>query len=422
MKVKRFVADDMRNALRLVRDELGPEAVILSNRKVNGQVEILAAEDYDESAISETVDRSTGAGVQNNEPQTQSALDYFESRAAAAPREEPATETYQNVQHQAAGLMGGQQEPDGLGAMRDELKYLRAMIETQATMGEWNRLNNQHPLRISLYRRLSEMGLSEDVCKYLAQGLEDSRDPDQAISAALKQMVHQLPVSNDDILDHGGVCAMVGPTGVGKTTTIAKLAARFAMRHGQRHVALVSTDNYRIGAHEQLQTFGRLLSVPVHTVADGQQLRQVLQRLYDKKLVLIDTAGMSQRDVRLTEQFRDMLQKSSMIRSYLVVPANAQLSTLDEVFTTFRKINPAGCILTKLDEAVTLGSLISALLRHRVPATYVSYGQRVPEDLQPARAADLVKDMLQRARQHKQRISDEFMAVAFNDNVSHANF
>ncbi|MDH5484940.1 MAG: flagellar biosynthesis protein FlhF [Gammaproteobacteria bacterium] len=434
MKVKRFVAKDMRSALRDIREELGADAVILSNRKLNGQVEILVALDYDEELIYQAAEKTEQDSARDN------AAAYYEQAAAqryenqpeepitTAPRVEPQP-VPQPVppqaglaDHQAAGIYQSMTRDDsGILEMRDELKSLRAIIENQQALSEWGQMVKQHPLRISLYKRFTQMGLSQDVCKYLVKGLDDQQDIEKAMQAALKQLVHQLPIADDDILNQGGVYAMMGPTGVGKTTTIAKLAARFAMRHGQRHVALISTDNYRIGAHEQLMTYGRLIGVPVYTAADKQELQLLLTKLYDKKLVLIDTAGMSQRDMRLNEQFVHLGDHSSIIKSYLVLSANAQLPTLNEVIKSFKAANLAGCILTKLDEAVSMGGVISALIKHHLPVSYVSHGQRVPEDLEPARARELVHEALDHMKHHREKTDDEFMAVAFSSDVSHAH-
>jgi len=436
MKVKKFVAGDMRTALSNVREELGPDAVILSNRTVNDEVEILAVMDYDEELMNDAITEN------QNQQRPDSAAAYYEQVAAERDKQDrlsmaqkPSVEqAYAENAYiddssndklrndsQASGLFQAvPQNNHGMSEMRSELKSLRAIIENQQVLSEWGTVAQKHPLRIPLYKRFTEMGLSQDVCKYMVKGLDDLTDVDQAMQAALKQLVHQLPIAEDDIVNQGGVYAMVGPTGVGKTTTIAKLAARFAMRHGQRHVALISTDNYRIGAHEQLMTYGRLLGVPVHMANNEQELDQLLHKLYDKKLVLIDTAGMSQRDVRLSEQFAHLGNNSSIIKSYLVLSANAQLATLDEAIKSFKKANLAGCIITKLDEAVSLGGMLSAMIKHHLPAAYVSHGQRVPEDLQPARARELVSEALERMKQHREPSDEDFMAVAFSSDPSQA--
>ena len=503
MQVKRFVADDMRSAMRLVKEEIGADAVILSNRVVDGKVEILAARDYDETLINQALDKTLldtkpdGAAAYyeraaaereqqklnsdfnaNEEPEkvtqkqsvdegnlakksledNQSDMD---KREINSPPQSTKTANIQNnIAHQAAGLYQpsavAMQAPftDSIVQMRDELKSLKAMIENQNVLGEWKELASRHPLRVSLYKRLTEMGLSQEVCKYLARGLDDSADIEHAMQAALKQLVHQIPLvhqtsrvdqtpklhqapsqairgyqaqgaqkasdAGDDILNRGGVFAMIGPTGVGKTTTIAKLAARFAMQHGQRHVALISTDTYRIGAHEQLMTYGRLLGVPVHCANDTHELQQLLHKLHDKKLILIDTAGMSQRDIDISQKLSHLSHPSSKIKPYLVLSANAQVSSLDEVISVFKKASPVACVLTKLDEAASLGGVLSAVIKHQLPIAYVSYGQKVPEDIQPARARELVDETLAYSKQSKQNTDDEFMAVAFSSGMSHA--
>lgn len=442
MRVQRFVAADMRTALQDVRAELGAEAVILSNRKVNGLVEILAARDYDEALINEALTDT------RNQKNPGSAAAYYEnaarqSIASDVQEEETVTiknpvyqtghnrifePTQQNASTVSTSAMATTSTPSmpmsfdpGISQMREELKSLRAMLESQHALSEWGIMTKQYPLRVSLYRRLTELGLSQDVCKYLSKGLDERHgDIEQALQAALKQLMHQLPVSEDKLLDQGGICALVGPTGVGKTTTIAKIAARFAMRHGQRHVALISTDNYRIGAHEQLQTYGRLLGVPVHTAANAQELQVLLHKLHDKKLILIDTAGMSQRDMRLSEQFAVMGAHKSVVKSYLVLSANTQLAVLDEAITAFKQTSLAGCILTKLDETASLGGIFSALIRHHLPLAWVSNGQRVPEDLQPARARELIDQALAHLKRYRQPSDEEFMAVAFSNTVGHA--
>jgi flagellar biosynthesis protein FlhF len=488
MQVKRFVADDMRSVMRIVKDEMGAEAVILSNRVVDGKIEILAARDYDETLINNALDKSlveskpdsaaayyerAGAerelqqqylsekvetsavedqesktlsaeqlrhkendlqkdqqiesfvdGVQSEQLESSSLQDSVETKPAQdleqLVKEQIMAQMQQQSEHQAAGLVQAQQAPltDSMTQMRDELKSLRAMIENQQVLGEWSEMASKHPLRVSLYKRLTEMGLSQEICKYLAKGLDKLTDVEQAMEAALKQLVHQLPIAGDDILNQGGVYAMVGPTGVGKTTTIAKLAARFAMQHGQRHVALISTDTYRIGAHEQLMTYGRLLGVPVHSANDTQELQQLLHKLHDKKLVLIDTAGMSQRDIGLSQQFAHLKHVSSGIKPYLVLSANAQVSTLDEVMTAFQSVNPAGCIITKLDEAASLGGILSAVVKQKLAVAYVSNGQKVPEDIQPARAQELVNMMIEYSKRHTLHVDDEFLATDFNSSMA----
>jgi flagellar biosynthesis protein FlhF len=186
------------------------------------------------------------------------------------------------------------------------------------------------------------------------------------------------------------VVALLGPTGVGKTTTVAKLAARFCVRHGARRVALVTTDHYRIGAHEQLRAYAKLLDVPLRVAASAEELRAVLQDLSDRQLVLIDTAGMSQRDLRLSEQFALIRAGQHAIKCYLVLAATTQAAGIAEILRAYAPLEPTACIITKVDEAVSLGGILSRLVQQRLPVAYLSDGQRVPEDLYAARAHQLV--------------------------------
>jgi flagellar biosynthesis protein FlhF len=173
----------------------------------------------------------------------------------------------------------------------------------------------------------------------------------------------------------------VGPTGVGKTTTIAKLAAQFILKHGAGQVALITTDNYRIGAHEQLATYGRLLDVPVRVAANAEELRSHISSFNTKRLVLIDTAGMSQRDMRLAEQIQTLQQEDVPIKTYLVMSAATQYKAMNEIINSFKVFNPESSILTKLDETVVQGSALSASIEQQLPISFMTNGQQVPEDI-----------------------------------------
>jgi flagellar biosynthesis protein FlhF len=214
----------------------------------------------------------------------------------------------------------------------------------------------------------------------------------KAWEALLEMVQSQLYTTNNEILRQGGVFALVGPTGVGKTTTVAKLAALGAQKFGADKVALITTDTYRIGAYEQLATYGRIIGCPVKQVKDANELAEVLYHLRGKRLVLVDTAGMSQRDLRLTEQLNTLMRNVRVdIRSYLVLSATAQMGVLQETVKHFKKVQLSGCIFTKLDECLSLGEIISIAIQNRLPIGYLTNGQRVPEDIRVANAEKLVK-------------------------------
>jgi flagellar biosynthesis protein FlhF len=224
-----------------------------------------------------------------------------------------------------------------------------------------------------------------------------SIDPDPTIEAVAECLERELWVAGaDEIINNGGVYALVGPTGVGKTTTVAKLAARAVVRFGASKVALLTTDGYRVGAHDQLRIYGRILGVPVHAIRDGNDLAQVLASLEDRHLVLIDTIGMSQRDRALAEQAA-MLAGSGDIKRLLMVQTTANARTLEQVVTAYKKTGIDGCILTKTDEAASIAPALDVVIRHQLPVHYVTDGQRVPEDLQLPDAAALVREALQPA-------------------------
>ena len=192
-----------------------------------------------------------------------------------------------------------------------------------------------------------------------------------------------------DPLEQGGVIALVGPTGAGKTTTIAKLAAAYADRHNPRDVALVTTDTVRVGGREQLHSYGRQLGIAVHEADSDVRLAQTLERLRDYKLVLIDTAGMGQRDRNLVGQL-NWLRAAGQVHTLLVLPANSHFGDLDEVVRRFSGAQPHGVVLTKVDETGRLGSALSVIVDHQLPMAWITDGQRVPDDLHRASAPNLV--------------------------------
>lgn len=405
--------------MRNIRQELGPEAVILSNKQVEGGVEIVAAMDYDDAGLHKP-DHTTLSNqkIQSVLPAT-----------AVAPIDlSNATMTYSAIANSdntavekasAQSKVVWSQEPS-LVEMRQELKTLRGLLEKQLSGFAWGDTFRRNPAQLELIQRLSKLGLSATLCKQIiTQVMGD--DLEDLWRQAVKWLETNITVTNDDILSDGGLVALMGPTGVGKTTTIAKLAARYALRHGPRHVALVSTDNYRIGAHEQLRSYGRILGIPVRIASDVDEFGSILEDFYDKRLVLIDTAGMSQRDSRLAEQFAVLSKEKARIKNYLVLSTATRLSTLNEAVRAYSSIKMNGCIMTKLDETTCLGSPLSVLIQNKLPIAYVSDGQRVPEDLHPARSATLINRSLATMQQSSELLDDESLNESFGGVSANAN-
>ncbi|MGA0586338.1 flagellar biosynthesis protein FlhF [Dyella sp. KRB-257] len=478
MKIKRFVASDMRQAMKLVREEQGPDAVILSTRRLPEGIEIIAALDYDEALVREAARHGVPAGDESPAPAVKASTPPFEetpsprlwrrqtanaavapsvseapaaaariesaappavarsapTRASAAPtapmvraeapvasratpsaaaaRPAPAAPNTPHTTSTAAIApapvarlaAAAAEEPvpmhpaveramQDTARMRAELGSLREMLEMQLSSLAWNDMERRHPLRARVLREFTRLGIDADVARKLADDLPEQISAEQARYLPLGLLSRNVAISGRGDSD-GGMIALVGPTGVGKTTTIAKLAARAVVRHGAANVALVSTDHYRIGAAAQLEHYGRLLGVRVYPADDAASLRQMLEMLKGRHTVLIDTAGVSGTDPRLEQQM-DVLNEVAhsdgiALRISLVLAANAQAQSLEEAVRAYMPLTPASVLFTKLDEAPSLGGALSVLIRHKLPLDYTTDGQRVPEDLAVADARVLV--------------------------------
>lgn len=303
--------------------------------------------------------------------------------------------------------------------VKGELQNLRELMASQLNVLEWDRFNQRHPVRSVLLNLMTELGLGTDTCEMIFEKLGVlNDDPHKVWQKALGILATSIPISQNDILAEGGRIALVGSTGVGKTTTIAKLAARFAHTHGKRSVALISTDNFRVGAQDQLQHFARLLEVPLLTAHSSEELTDSLKMLEDKRLVLIDTAGMSQTDVRLSEQFHSLQHGSPEVQPYLVLSANTQLAAVNATVKCFERVKLAGTIITKLDESASLGGILTASIRHQLPISYCGTGQKVPEDLQPAKNHRLVSKAVSLMQNYTEQVDKETLAFRYNHLIS----
>ena len=398
MKIKRFTGPDMRQAIRQVRDALGEDAVILSNQTTAAGVEVVAAIDYDESLLGPSEAESNAIGFDDNEQELQREAiwdDVRYGRGIPATHQKPAQDNFAQAQSTAASAV--QQEPFKLNndqsfkEMQSEIKSLRGLLVNQLSGLAWENETRYHPVRARILQRLIALGLSPTLSRNITEQLQESEDIDHNWRMALGVLAHQLPVMDDSILNaKKNVIAIVGATGVGKTTTVAKLAARYLLRHGKGRVGLVTTDNYRVAAHEQLRSYARIMGAPMRVASDVESLQDALAAFHDKELVIIDTAGMSQRDMRLNEQFNLLKECGHDIKVFLAMAANNQRGVMTDVERAFKAVPLTGCILTKVDETTSLGGGLSVAVEHKLPIAYISDGQQVPEDLHPARAHALV--------------------------------
>ncbi|GAA5159535.1 flagellar biosynthesis protein FlhF [Viridibacterium curvum] len=323
--------------------------------------------------------RSDGSPL--NYPGSQSNAGADHADVSSTPQRRPAEHASQPAQpEQEESRVRGLEAANA--ALMHELASIKGMLERQLAGFAWSEISRTAPTRTQMMSELLEAGFSAQLTHQLTQGLAGGSDLNEARNQVRQLIARdlQLQDAEADIIDRGGVYALVGPTGVGKTTTTAKLAARCVVRHGADRLALITTDGYRIGAHEQLRIYGRILGVPVHVVRDASDLRSTLQELRKKHMVLIDTVGMSQRDKMVGEQAA-MLNSVGKIARILCLNATVRGDTMDDVIRAYVSPDTAGCIFTKLDEANSIAPALDVSIRHALPMLYIANGQRVPEDL-----------------------------------------
>jgi len=385
MQIKRYVADDMRQALQQVRDEQGPDAVILSSRQIADGLEVVAAVDYDETLIDQTLQKASSAVPPRPGP----------GLAGVAPPPRPAASGARRrptTYGAAPSHPPGERDEGSLSGMREEIKALRRMLECQLSSLAWNDFSRQSPVRADLLRNLLHLGLPSPLAQDItARVPADERDPTRAWRQALTDFALMIPVDGDDALAQGGVMVLVGPTGVGKTTAIARLAAHYADMHGSEHVALISTDNSRPGAQECLFSSGRLLNIPVYQANGAQEVQDRLDRLAHIRVVLVDTAGAGRDERQLRENAGLGRPSGRAVTRCLVVAANAQIQALEEAVMLYSREPLNSIIATKLDETASLGGLLSVVAQSGLPLSLVSDSADLSRPLRTLSSRKLVK-------------------------------
>jgi len=289
---------------------------------------------------------------------------------------------------------------------------MRGLVERQLATLAWSEEARRHPLRAQVMRELIGAGFSAPLGRAVSAALPATHGAPQARAWLRQVLARNLKCATDadNLVERGGTVALVGPTGVGKTTTVAKLAARCVVRFGAQRLALITTDSYRIGAQDQLRIYARILGVPVHAVQDAAGLEQALQSLGDRHLVLVDTVGMGQRDPRMAEQMELLAAPrvgNRPVRRVLLLNAASQIETLEDVVQAYRGDGLAGAIITKLDEARRPGAALDCAMRHHLQLAFVTDGQRVPEDIRLPVAAELVEQALAGAADSPFALADD---------------
>ena len=409
MKIRRYLAKDMRQALNQVREQQGADAVIMSSRRIGDQVEVVAAVDFD---MEEAVAQATSAQTREE------TFDF----AAAMRSSHTARQDYDrdydngNDMQSADGQTANQQASNQMSV---EIGALRRMLETQLASLAWNDLTRRAPIHTEVLKELTQLGVTAELAAELISQVPSRCELHEAQRMALALWAHRIPTQEERWIERGGTVAFVGPTGVGKTTTLAKVAARWVMHHGPRDLVLISADSVRIGAQDQVQSIGRLLGVPAVAIDSIGELSTVLTQWEHRKLVLIDSPGFSHRDPRLAVELANLSVASKRIETTLVLAASVQAGTNQESLRRFQAAQPKSCVLTKLDEASSIGGVLSAVTRAQLPIAYLGEGQRVAEDLRPVRPHHLVTRAVQLARSAGAVADEDLLSRRFGG-IAHA--
>jgi flagellar biosynthesis protein FlhF len=505
MRIRRYMAASMREGLALVRQEQGPDAVIVSSARVEGGIEIIAATDYDAALVNQVAARRTRQQTARD-PQASAVAATFASPAPDTPAEQPAPRAAEPrdpagfgellgrlvqdamrgrrsasrmavtprpapalpvgtaapapgvtadvpatpaPQHRdpveavpAAVPADAQNAPETLRpavpadvlrpqvvwsqdpaivSMRQELAAMRSLLETQLARLAWDDLARREPMRARILRDLSALDIAPDLARALVTSLPVVTNEADASRIALALLMRHIPVAATDPFAAGGVHALVGPTGAGKTTTIAKLAAHAALRHGRDAVGIVCTDNHRVGAREQLAALARVLAVPLVIAATSTELQAAIDRFQGRRLVLVDTAGVTRRDLRLQEESALWARLRALARVHAVLPASGDAAMLAELAGSEHGLRAVSAIITKIDEAVSLGPVLSAVMRAGLPVAHLCDGPRVPDDLHEAapRRIWLLKRAVRLQQETRHRGDEQQLAEAFGRAASH---
>ncbi|HWU66904.1 MAG TPA: flagellar biosynthesis protein FlhF [Methylophilus sp.] len=415
MNIRRFFGKNAREALAQVKQALGDDAINIANRSVNGGTEIMAMLEADvattpgQASADTSMDNSRSLldfVTAKDQPRqtTPQAMPTPATPATSQSSEEAAANEsaimdmlkQHSEQQEQAYQVATQTLEDKMMGMMQEMRQMRSHFETQMSAMTWQHHLQHSPAKSKVLSTLLSASFSAALSRQIAEKMPNHIDVNKAPMWAKEVISRNLHTLDDEdaLLDRGGIYALVGPTGVGKTTTTAKLAARYVMKHGTQSLGLITTDSYRIGGYEQLRIYGKILGVMVHAVKDEEDLKIALNELKNKHMILVDTVGVSQRDQAVTEQLSMLNRADSPIQKLLCLNATSTGDTLTDVMRSYKKHDIAGCIVTKLDEAAAIGNVLDVLIRERMRLFYTTSGQRVPEDIEVADKQALVERVL----------------------------
>ena len=471
MEIKRIKADTIHDAIRKVRDELGAEAVVLSTEKTSQGVEIIAALDFDPSAlekklaapsqtqklpdlqaIEESITNATEKAITQqlsehrpekdleeqisqinesivrlqitvnqdrtetfnklsgkiDELQTSLENKYIEQQKAR-------TENFKILQEQISQLRNEfsdyvtslyPSEMDSIAQIHEEIGDLKNVLGCQTKLLDWAKWAKSNPRGISLVTRLVNAGFGVNLSKKLISSIGDIDSLEAAWLKSVELLTTGIKRSDWDFMQHGGVIMALGRTGVGKTTTLAKLATKYVIQHGPENVVFINLDDHHVGSYDQLDTYAKILNVPVYRYNNSENMRYLLKVIRSKSLVLIDTAGMNKPDENI-EKFAEGLSKNKiMANKLLLMSANTQLHNLKEVVASYTNCIPNGCIITKTDESSQLGNVLTVAIEDNLPIWFETFGQKIPDDITEVEPASLMQRAIESRAQTEMLDSD----------------
>jgi flagellar biosynthesis protein FlhF len=410
MQIKRFQTGDMRAALRQVREQLGPDAVILSTRTFSDGVEVCAAVDIEfaggalgEQAALKALEQGASGPVESKPVESPLALlenpDRFDERLFDV-------------------AVGGLPAAESVATVTEELRGLRELLTQQLAALAWNDFTRREPLKARALADLTALGLGREISQAIIAELPAQMSAEQAQRLPYALLARRLPIAEPPCTE-GGVLLLAGPPGGGKTTMLSKIAVRWVLQHGPAGLTLLSTDDERLGAHDQVRTLARLLGARFEAITPERVAARIATPA-PRTLTLIDTAGASARAPETIGAIEALRAAAPAVQTLLVLPASAQAAVIEAALTQFAPVAPTCCALTRVDEALSLGGALGALASAGLPVAWVSEGPLVPEDLRPARAHQLVARAVERARSAGAHADEDLLVRRFGGSLNAA--
>jgi len=411
-KIERIFAADMQSAMKQIRRELGDDAVIMSTRKLADGVEVSVSGGVKQTVRSVKPVRAD-ARTRNrmNAPAGRSTP--FHSEQVKAVETEPfqlGDDFRSNRLPNSADRAGQPFQALNEPSLQAELGSIRMLLQRCLGNFAWDEYSSKSPQNASLWQRFIGMGISGELTRSILDRLSADQDLKTAWRRALTQLSRAIPIASPhDLVSSGGTFAFLGATGVGKTTTIGKLATRYVLERGADSVALVTTDRFRVAAQEQLRSLGSILGVTVRMVDEHNSLSDILISLRNKSLVLIDTAGLNGADPNFQKQMQMLRDNSIRLRNLLVLSSTSQKQVLQQEYQAYAKVDLAASIVTKVDEAASIGAYLSLVVEKKLPVAYETHGQEIPDDIGVAEGVHLVTTAVELTR-HAQKDTEQLVS------------